>query len=155
MRRRRAKQRQIEPDMRFNNVDVAKFINRVMMDGKKNLAERIVYESLDKLSELVKEPPLEAFETALKNVTPMVEVRARRVGGANYQVPHDVRPRRKVILSQRWIVEAARSRKGKSIVEKMVQELHDAHRGIGVAVKRKENVHAMAEANRAFVHHRW
>jgi len=155
MRRRRAKVKFIPPDSKYNSVDLAKFINRIMMNGKKTLAAKIVYDALDRLSKLADEPALDAFQRAVNNVTPAVEVRPRRVGGANYQVPHEVRPRRKTILAQRWLIQAARARKGRPIVEKLAQELHDAYRGIGAAVKRKENMHSMAEANRAFVHHRW
>lgn len=155
MRRRRAKIRTVQPDPVYNSVEVAKFINRLMIKGKKSYARKAVYEAMTELGAKIETPPLEAFTIAIRNVTPSVEVRSRRVGGATYQVPNEVSPRRRLILAQRWIIQAARARKGAPIAAKLTQELYDAARGVGVAVKRKEDTHRMSQANRAYVHHNW
>lgn len=155
MRRRRAKIREVSPDPLYGSVEVAKFINRLMIKGKKSQARKAVYEAMAELGTKVETPPMDAFMLAIRNVTPSVEVRSRRVGGATYQVPNDVPPRRRLILAQRWIIQAARSRKGGTIASKLSQELYDAVRGVGVAVKRKEDVRRMSQANRAYVHHNW
>jgi small subunit ribosomal protein S7 len=156
MRRKVKNRKQPAPDRKYNSVKVAKFINYVMLNGKKTIAERVVYEALDELAKDAKtDNPLELFETALKNVGPTVEVRSRRVGGANYQVPRDVRPERRMQLAMRWILEAARSGKGKPIAQKLAAELKLAANDEGAAVKKRENAHKMAEANKAFAHFSW
>ena len=154
-RRRRAKIRKILPDPRYNSVDLSKFINSVMMNGKKTVAQRIVYSALDSAEKETSRPALEIFEQAIRNATPVIEVRSRRVGGANYQVPTEVRPARRLTLSMRWIVSGARQRSGKGMAEKLSAEIVEASRGQGTAVRRKEEVYRMAEANRAFAHYRW
>ena len=154
-RRRRAKIRKILPDPRYNSVDLSKFINSVMKNGKKTVAQRIVYSALDFAEKETSRPALELFEQAIRNATPAIEVRSRRVGGANYQVPTEVRPARRLTLSMRWIVSGARQRSGKGMAEKLSAEIVEASRGQGTAVRRKEEVYRMAEANRAFAHYRW
>lgn len=147
--------REIAPDPLYNNVDVAKLINKVMIDGKKSIAEKIVYGAFDIIREKTKRDPLEVFYQALNNVMPLVEVRPRRVGGANYQVPIEVRPERSKSLGLRWLVQYARERQGRSMIEKLAQEIIDAANGTGGAVKKREDTHRMAEANKAFAHYRW
>lgn len=147
--------REIAPDPLYNNVDVAKLINKVMIDGKKSIAEKIVYGAFDIIRERTKRDPLEVFYQALNNVMPLVEVRPRRVGGANYQVPIEVRPDRSKSLGLRWLVQYARERQGRSMIEKLAQEIMDAANGTGGAVKKREDTHRMAEANKAFAHYRW
>ncbi|MEN3183648.1 MAG: 30S ribosomal protein S7 [Atribacterota bacterium] len=147
--------REIAPDPLYNNVDVAKLINKVMVDGKKSIAEKIVYGAFDIIREKTKRDPLEVFYQALNNVMPLVEVRPRRVGGANYQVPIEVRPDRSKSLGLRWLVQYARERQGRSMIEKLAQEIMDAANGTGGAVKKREDTHRMAEANKAFAHYRW
>lgn len=147
--------REIAPDPLYNNVDVAKLINKVMIDGKKSIAEKIVYGAFDIIREKTKRDPLEVFYQALNNVMPLVEVRPRRVGGANYQVPIEVRPERSKSLGLRWLVQYARERQGRSMIEKLAQEIMDAANGTGGAVKKREDTHRMAEANKAFAHYRW
>ena len=154
-RRRRAKIRKILPDPRYNSVDLSKFINSVMMNGKKTVAQRIVYSALDSAEKETSRPALEIFDQAIRNATPVIEVRSRRVGGANYQVPTEVRPARRLTLSMRWLVSGARQRSGKGMAEKLSAEIVEASRGQGAAVRRKEEVYRMAEANRAFAHYRW
>jgi len=154
-RRYRPPRRQVEPDIRYNSVRVAKFINRVMRDGKKSTATRIVYDAFDIIQKRTKRDPLEVFEQAMKNTMPVLEVKPRRVGGSTYQVPVEVPPHRQVSLAMRWLVQAARARSGKSMAEKLANELMDAARGHGAAVKKREDTHRMAEANRAFAHYRW
>ena len=154
-RRRRAEIRKILPDPRHNSVDLAKFINNVMMNGKKTVAQRIVYSSLDLCESEAGRSGFEIFEQAIRNATPMIEVRSRRVGGANYQVPTEIRPSRRLALSMRWIVTVARQRNGRGMADKLSAELMEASRGQGAAVRRKEEVFRMAEANRAFAHYRW
>ena len=154
-RRRRSEQRNIEADPRFRSVALARFTNRLMMGGKKTVAQRAVYKALDLLENETNRPGLEVFEAAIRNVTPALEVKPRRVGGATYQVPVEVRAERRLSLAMRWVILAARSRPGRPIAEKLFQELLDASRGQGAAVRRREELHRMAEANRAFVHYRW
>ncbi len=149
------KKREIDPDFRFNSVPVQKFINSVMLDGKKSIAERIVYMALDKAAERLDMEPKEVFDKAMENVRPLVEVRPRRVGGATYQVPIEVAPRRAQALAIRWIIQYSRSRKGIPMMERLSREFIDACKGEGGAVKKREDTHRMAEANRAFAHYRW
>lgn len=155
--RRPVKNRNIVgPDMKYNSVRVEKFINSVMQDGKKSTARKVVYDALDILKEKTKaENPLEVFETAIRNVGPAMEIRSRRVGGANYQVPREVRPERKNALAFRWILLAARSAKGKPMAEKLANELMAAANNEGSAIKKKDDTLRMAEANKAFAHFAW
>ncbi len=155
MRKRRAEKRYIKPDPKFNDVLVAKFINYIMWDGKKNTARKIVYESFDIIEKKTKKPALEIFNKAIQNVQPLVEVRSRRVGGATYQVPMEVRPERRIALAFRWIKNYARDRKDKSMAQKLAAELMAAANGEGPSVKKKDDTHRMAEANKAFAHFRW
>lgn len=154
-RRNRAPQRPIEPDLKYNSELVARFINKLMTRGKKTVASRIFYDALDIAEERMKKPGIEVFEQAVKNSTPMIEVRPRRVGGATYQVPLEVRPERRRSLAIRWLVSSARARSGRSMAEKLAAELLDAANGQGATVKKREDTHRMAEANRAFAHYRW
>src|SRR6185436_7161708 len=156
MRRRIKQKHKIEPDYTYDSVKVTKFINYVMESGKKNTARTVVYDALALVKEKAKtENPVEIFEVALKNTAPLMEVRSRRVGGANYQVPREVRPERRQSLSMKWIVEAARSKKGKPMAIKLAEELIAASKNEGEAVKKRENTHKMAEANKAFAHFAW
>jgi small subunit ribosomal protein S7 len=152
MRRARAKRRKINPDPKFNSVIVAKFINAVMRAGKKSIAQHIVYAALDMVKGKIKKDPLEIFDRALQNVGPLLEVKGRRIGGANYQIPHEVRGHRRQALAFRWMIEAARGRKGHSMEEKLAAEILDASKKEGGAVRKREMVHRMAEANKAFAH---
>lgn len=154
-RRKKAVKREVLPDPLYNNTQVAKFINHVMRKGKKFLARRIVYGAFDIVKEKTKLDPIEIFEQALKNAGPLLEVKSRRVGGASYQVPVEVRPERRVSLAMRWIIQAAKSKKGKPMKEKLAEELIAAANNEGAAVKKKEDTHRMAEANRAFAHFAW
>ncbi len=154
-RRRVVGQRKILPDPKFGSELLAKFINVLMVDGKKSIAEKIVYSALDTLAERTGKEPLDAFEIALENVRPTVEVKSRRVGGSTYQVPVEVRPVRRNALGMRWIVDAARKRGDKSMALRLANELSDATDNKGAAVKKREDVHRMAEANKAFAHYRW
>lgn len=154
-RRNRPPRRIIDPDVRHNSQLVARFSHKLMGNGKKGVAYRILYDAFDIIEERTKKPPLEVFESAVKNATPMVEVRPRRVGGATYQIPIEVRPERRASLSLRWLVQSARQRPGKSMAEKVAGELMDAAAGQGAGVKKKDDMHRMAEANRAFAHYRW
>lgn len=147
--------REVLPDPLYHDVRVSKLINNVMLDGKKGLAQRIVYEAFALVNEKANTEGLEIFEKALENTMPQLEVKARRVGGANYQVPVEVRPERRQTLSLRWIVDFARKRSEKTMVERLAGELLDASNGTGGACKRKDEMHRMAEANRAFAHYRW
>ena len=153
-RRRRAVIRVIPPDPLYNNVELAKFINNVMQRGKKSTAQRICYSAFEIIKEQSNREPLEVFQMALKNATPMVEVKPKRVGGATYQVPTELRPSRGEALAIRWLIRGARGRKGMPMRRGLAQELMEASRGEGTAVRRKEELHRMAEANRAFVHYR-
>ncbi len=154
---RRAKviKRVVPSDAKYQNEDLAKFINRVMKCGKKSTAERVVYKTMDLLEAQTHRNPVDTFEQALRNATPVVEVKPRRVGGATYQVPVDIRAERRGALAMRWLIASARARKGRSMAEKLAAELSDAASGQGATVKKREDTHRMAEANRAFVHYRW
>src|SRR5436189_4137350 len=154
-RRREVPKREILPDPKFKNVDLAKFVNVLMTRGKKSIAESIIYGALDIIKTKSGKDPIEVFSQALQNVKPVVEVKSRRVGGANYQVPVEVRPVRRMALSMRWIREAAQKRGEKSMTQRLANELMEAAEGRGGAVKKKEEVHRMAEANKAFAHYRF
>jgi small subunit ribosomal protein S7 len=154
-RRHRAEKREIIPDPKFGDLVVTKFMNAVMYDGKKSVAEKIVYDAFDTIEAKAKQSPLGVFQTALANVAPAIEVRSRRVGGATYQVPVEVRPERRQALAIRWILIAARGRNEKTMDERLSGELLDASNNRGNAVKKREDTHRMAEANRAFSHYRW
>ena len=154
-RRRVAAKREILPDPKFGNITLAKFMNHVMVSGKKSVAERIVYGALDIVEERLNKSPVEVFEEALDNVAPLVEVKSRRVGGATYQVPVEVRSSRRKALAMRWLVDSARSRSEKSMAARLAGELMDAADGRGSAVKKREDTHRMAEANKAFAHYRY
>ena len=154
-RRVRAFKRQVLPDIRYNSITVSDFVNRMMRGGKKSIALRIVYDAFTLIEERAKKPPMEVFEAAMKNATPLIEVKPRRVGGATYQVPVEVPADRRNTLAMRWLLGAARSRGGKSMAEKLAGELMDAAAGNGAAIKKREETHKMAEANRAFAHFRW
>lgn len=154
-RRRVVAKREVLPDPKFGDAVLAKFINHVMVSGKKSLAERIVYGALDSIGSKVDGDPLETFKEALENVSPMVEVKSRRVGGATYQVPVEVRPARRMALAMRWLVEYSRSRGEKSMAARLAGEILDASQQKGGAVKKREDVHRMAEANKAFSHFRF
>jgi small subunit ribosomal protein S7 len=145
----------VAPDTKYNNVLVAMFVNRLMKGGKKSTAARIMYDALGIIEERTHQNPVEVFEQAVKNVTPMVEVKPRRVGGATYQVPVEIDAARQLSLALRWLAAAARSRSGKSMAEKLADELLDASRGTGATIKKREDTHRMAEANKAFAHYRW
>ena len=154
-RRARAGRREISPDAMYQSVIIAKLINRIMMCGKKSTAERIVYRALQILEQRERKAPATVLEQAVKNATPLLEVKPRRVGGATYQVPVEVRPERSLSLAMRWLVKSARARAGKSMAEKLAAELSDAAKGQGAAIKKRDDTHRMAEANRAFAHYRW
>lgn len=154
-RRREAVKRQVLPDPKYGNETLAKFVNMVMQSGKKSLAERIVYGALDRVAEKNGADPLEVFETALDNVKPVVEVKSRRVGGATYQIPVEVKQNRQMALAMRWMVDAARKRGEKSMGLRLAGEIMDASENRGTAVKKREDTHRMAEANKAFSHYRW
>lgn len=145
--------RTIEPDPKFGNVLIARFINQVMRRGKKTVARAIVYGAFDRISENTKQDPLTIFDAAIRNVSPVLEVRAKRIGGANYQIAIEVRTERRITLAMRWMIAAARDRTGSSMAEKLARELADAARKEGGAMKKREDVHRMAEANRAFSHY--
>jgi small subunit ribosomal protein S7 len=154
-RRREVPKREILPDPKFSNVELSKFVNVLMVAGKKSVAERIIYRALDVIKTKSGKDPLEVFTLAIANVRPMVEVKSRRVGGANYQVPVEVRPVRRVALSMRWIREAAQKRSEKSMDGRLAAELMEAAEGRGAAMKKRDEVHRMAEANKAFAHYRF
>ena len=154
-RRNRAMKRETPPDAKYHSIIVAKLINKIMMRGKKRTAERIIYDALLSLEKQVSKEPVVALEQAIKNVTPLLEVKPRRVGGATYQVPVEVRPDRALSLAIRWLIKSTKARTGKSMSERLAAELADAFRGQGVTIKRREDTHKMAEANRAFAHYRW
>jgi len=154
-RRHRAEKREIIPDARYGDVVLAKLMNILMYDGKKSVAERIVYGALDRMADRTKRDPVPMFHEALDNVKPSVEVRSRRVGGATYQVPVEVRPERRQALAIRWLISAARGRSENTMEERLAGELQDASNNRGAAVKKREDTHRMAEANRAFSHYRW
>ncbi|GHB33883.1 30S ribosomal protein S7 [Salinicola rhizosphaerae] len=154
-RRRVAAKREILPDPKFGSERLAKFMNHLMVSGKKSVAERIVYGALDRVAERSSEAPLDIFDKSLEAIQPMVEVKSRRVGGATYQVPVEVRPSRRQALAMRWLVDAARSRGEKTMVQRLAGEMLDAAEGKGAAVKKREDVHRMADANKAFSHYRF
>jgi len=154
-RRHRAEKREINPDPKFGDLVVSKFMNSLMLDGKKSAAERIVYGAFDSVQERTKQDPVVVFHQALENIRPAVEVRSRRVGGATYQVPVEVRTERQQALAIRWLIESARKRGENTMVDRLSGELMDAQNGRGQAVKKREDTHRMAEANRAFSHYRW
>jgi len=154
-RRRRAERRNVPPDSRYNSAELARFINKIMKCGKKTVAQRLTYSALDIVGQETKREPLEVFNQALKNTIPLLEVKPRRVGGATYQVPVELRPVRGEALGMRWLIRSARARKGMPMLRRLALELMDASKNEGAAVKRKEETHRMAEANRAFVHYRW
>ena len=154
-RRRRAEKREILPDPKFKDLVLSKFMNNLMFDGKKSVSEKIVYGAFDEIENKMKRPPLEVFHEALDNIKPAVEVRSRRVGGATYQVPVEVRPQRREALAIRWLIKASRDRNEKTMKDRLASELIDAVNTRGSAVKKKEDTHKMAEANKAFSHYRW
>lgn len=155
MRKRRAEKRLLEPDPIYNDVLVTKLINYVMKQGKKNVARKLVYGAFDLIREKTNKNPLDVFHKAVNNVQPMIEVRSRRIGGATYQVPTEVRPERRIALALRWIINFARERKDKSFINKLASELIAASNNEGGAIKKKEDTHRMAEANKAFAHFKW
>lgn len=154
-RRAVVKKRKILPDAKYNNILVSRLINKVMLDGKKSTAEAIVFRALELMEKSEGKEAITVLEAALRNVTPLLEVKPRRVGGATYQVPVEIRPGRNTALAIRWILKAAKARSGKSMAEKLAAEMVDASKGLGAAVKKREDTHKMAEANRAFAHYRW
>ncbi|MEA3459726.1 MAG: 30S ribosomal protein S7 [Chloroflexota bacterium] len=154
-RRTRPPKREIKPDIKYDSVMVAKFINKLMKGGKKNLAARILYNAFHMIEEGMHKEPLVVFERAIENASPILEVRPRRVGGATYQIPMEVPEHRRLSLGMRWLVQSARERPEKTMAERLAGELMDAFRGQGATIKRKDNVHRMAEANKAFAHYRW
>ena len=154
-RRHKAEKREVNPDPKFGDVVLSKFMNSIMKEGKKSVAENIVYGAMDRMQSRAKSDPMQLFHSALENVMPAVEVRSRRVGGATYQVPVEVRPERRQALAIRWLIAAARSRNENTMEERLSGELLDAANNRGTAVKKREDTHKMAEANRAFSHYRW
>ncbi len=154
-RRYRPPKRKVSPDIRYNSEHVEMCINRVMRWGKKSLARSIVYKAFDIIKERTGRHPLEVFEQAIKNATPLIEVKPRRVGGATYQVPVEVPPDRRISLALRWLIASARSRSGRSMAEKLAAEIMDAANNVGATIKKREDTHRMAEANRAYAHYRW
>ena len=155
MRKRRAVKRDVLPDPIYNSKLVTKLVNRIMLDGKKGVAQTILYDAFDMIKEKTGEEPMAVYEKALENIKPALEVKSRRVGGANYQVPIEVRPDRSEALALRWLVNYARLRGGHSMAENLANEIIDASNGVGAAVKKREDMHRMAEANKAFAHYRW
>jgi small subunit ribosomal protein S7 len=154
-RRALVKKRKTIPDAKYNNIMVSRLINKVMLDGKKSTAEAVVFGALELMEKAEGKEAITVLEAALRNVTPLLEVKPRRVGGATYQVPVEIRPGRNTALAIRWILKAAKARGGKSMAEKLAAEMVDASKGLGAAVKKREDTHKMAEANRAFAHYRW
>jgi small subunit ribosomal protein S7 len=155
MRKRRAVKRDVLPDPIYNSKDITKLINKIMYDGKKGIAQSILYEAFDSVKEKTGEDPMQVFDKALENIKPNLEVKTRRVGGANYPVPIEVTPARAEALALRWLVKYSRERGGKGMAENLANELIDASNGTGAAVKKREDTHRMAEANKAFAHYRW
>jgi len=156
MRRKKSVKRIINPDPKYDNVLVAKFINHLMKGGKKSVAQTIIYKSFDIIEKTIKDKdPIDVFDQAIKNVSPFVEVKSRRIGGANYQVPREVKGERKVTLAMRWIINASRNKKGKPMSQKLAEELLEAYKNEGLAIKKKQDMHRMAEANKAFAHFAW
>ncbi|MBQ6056789.1 MAG: 30S ribosomal protein S7 [Treponema sp.] len=154
-RHKKSVNRPVMPDAKYNSPVVTKFVSRMMLDGKKETCTKIIYEAMDKLKAKTNQDPLEVFNKALDNVKPMVEVKSRRVGGATYQVPIEIRDSRREALAMRWIITAARSRSGHGMADTLASELYDAFNNTGSAYKKKEDTHKMAEANKAFAHYRW
>jgi len=154
-RRGNTPKREVLPDPVYGNVVVAKLINSIMLDGKKGVAQKIVYDAFDQIKETTGNEPIEVFEKAMANIMPQVEVKARRIGGANYQVPIEVRPERRQTLGLRWLTQYTRARSERTMSERLAKELIDASNGLGASVKKKEDTHRMAEANRAFAHYRF
>lgn len=154
-RRYRPPRRGVAPDPKYHNETVARFINRLMKDGKKSTAQRVLYDAFDIIEERTKRNPVEVFEQALSNATPQIEVKPRRVGGATYQVPVEIRVSRRMALAQRWLIQNARKRSGKSMANKLAGELLDAANNQGATIRKRDETHKMAEANRAFAHYRW
>jgi small subunit ribosomal protein S7 len=154
-RRNRAVKREVTPDIRYNSTTAQNFVNRMMRGGKKSVAQRVLYDTFDLIEQRAKRNPMDVFEQAMRNVMPTIEVKPRRVGGSTIQVPVEVAPDRRMALAMRWILGSARARGGKSMAEKLAGELMDAAQGQGAAMKKKEDTHKMAEANRAFAHYRW
>ena len=154
-RRHAAEKREVLPDAKYGDTVLTKFMNNMMLDGKKSVAERIVYNAFDRVEDRLKKAPVEVFHEALDNIKPSVEVRSRRVGGATYQVPVEVRPERREALAIRWLIAAAKSRNDNTMEERLAGELADALNGRGAAVKKREDTHKMADANKAFSHYRW
>lgn len=155
MRRKVKKPDHLKPDIKFGRLDISKFINHVMQSGKKNAAREIVYGAFETIKEKDGQDPMEVFELAMQNTGPMMEVRSRRIGGANYQVPREVRPERRDFLAMKWIVDAAKSKSGRPMKAKLADEILAASKNEGEAVKKRENTHKMAEANKAFAHFSW
>ena len=156
MRRKKKVKRTIDPDPKYNNTLVAQFINYLMKDGKKSVAQKVFYDAFEILKKTTKnKDPLEAFDQAIKNASPLVEVRSRRIGGAHYQVPREVRGERRLTLAIRWLIQAARAKKGKPMAQKLASELLDASKNTGAAVRKKQDIHRMAEANKAFARFAW
>jgi small subunit ribosomal protein S7 len=154
-RRYRPPKRKVEPDPKYNNINVTMFVNRLMKSGKKSTALRVMYNALELVQERAKRDPVEVFEQALANVTPVIEVKPRRVGGSTYQVPVEVNPYRRKTLAMRWLLSAARARTGRTMADRLSGEFMDAANGQGAAVRKKEDTHRMAEANRTFAHYKW
>lgn len=155
MRRRRADKREVIPDPKYKNVAVSRFINIIMIQGKKSVAENIVYGCFDLLAEKTGKPAIEVFQKAMENVRPLLEIKPRRIGGATYQVPIDVKPDRGISIAMRWVRNFARTKKGKPMEIKLADEILEAYNGQGAAIKKREDTHKMAEANKAFAHYRW
>jgi len=155
MRKRRAVKRDVLPDPIYNSKIITKLVNTIMLDGKKGIAQTILYQAFDMVKEKTGEDPMEVFNKAMENITPQLEVKSRRVGGSNYQVPIEVTPARGQALALRWLVKFARDRGGRGMAENLANELIDASNGMGGAVKKREDTHRMAEANKAFAHYRW
>ncbi len=150
MRRKNFKKQEHQPDPKFARIDMGRFVNYLMEEGKKSVAERVFYDALEKVKEVTKEDPIAVFERAIENATPLLEVASKRIGGANYQIPREVRPERKFFLATHWIIDAARSKKGKPMADRLAEELIAASKNEGNAIKKKQDTHRMAEANRAF-----
>ena len=154
-RKKQAPQRIFYPDSKYNSLVLAKFINFVMYDGKKSTSEKVIYEALEKIKDKTKEDPIKIFDSAIANIRPNLEVRSRRIGGATYQVPQEVKSKRSQTLALRWLLEATRKRKNKSMSDKLFNELMDASQNKGASIKKREDTHKMAESNKAFAHYRW
>jgi len=155
MRKRRAEKRRLDPDPKYKDIIISRLVNNIMLDGKKNTARRIVYDAFEVIESRTKQPPLEVFKKALSNVAPVLEVRSRRVGGATYQVPVDVREDRRIALALRWIKTYSKSRRDKTMALRLAAELIAASNGEGSSVKKRDDTHRMAEANKAFAHFKW